>query len=232
MSLFWFPLSELPFLALALLAAFTVHEFAHAWTAWKFGDSTAYEAGRVTLNPMAHIDWIGLLFLIVAGFGWAKPVPVRRSRFRKPRLMSILVTAAGPFSNLLLAFLGVLAMEILNATHSPEHMSWAMIDTLNAFFKYWLHINLILLLFNLIPLPPLDGYRIVCEFVPLKWRIRMAQNEQWGVFIFLLLVFIPPLRRMTIDPLFSLGTPILAGMQALAALLFGGSGPEPTTYVV
>src|SRR5690606_38922852 len=106
-SFLWFPLEHLPYILITMVAAFTVHEFAHAWTAWKFGDPTAYREGRVTLNPLAHLDIVGMLFLLLAGFGWAKPVPVRRGNFRRPRIMNITVPAAGPLSNLLLAFLGV-----------------------------------------------------------------------------------------------------------------------------
>lgn len=225
MNFLAYPLSELPFVILTMLIAFTVHEFAHAWTAWKFGDTTAYEQGRVTLNPMAHLDLFGMLFLLVAGFGWAKPVPVRRSRFKHPRLMGILVTAAGPVSNLLLAFVGLLVIYALVAWGVLDHPSDAAINTIVTFLYYWLRINVILFLFNLIPLPPLDGYRIVEEFAPLSWRIRMAQSEQWGIFIFLLLVFIPPLSAATIDPLFSLNLPILEGMHKIVSAIFG-SHPE------
>lgn len=215
-----FPLEELPFFALAAIAGLTVHEFAHAWTAYKCGDDTARQAGRVTLNPMAHLDLFGSLLLLVAGFGWAKPVPVRRGNFRHPRAMSVLVTAAGPLSNLLLAALGVFLLYALHAAN--VQLSGAALETWWTFIKYWLHLNLILLLFNLIPLPPLDGYRIIEEFLPLRLRLRLMQAEQWSFFLFLLLVFVPPLRRMTIDPLFSLMGPILGGISSFMQLLFGG----------
>ncbi|MBN2983292.1 site-2 protease family protein [Cohnella algarum] len=224
MNFLWYPLEHLPFIVLTMLLAFTVHEFAHAWTAWKFGDPTAYEQGRVTLNPMAHLDLFGILFLLIAGFGWAKPVPVRRSRFRRPRLMSVAVTAAGPVSNLLLAFLGLLVLYVLVAVGALEAPSQAMLETVSTFMSYWLHINVILFLFNLIPLPPLDGYRIVEEFAPLNVRLKMSQNEQWGMFVFLLLVFIPPLRNATITPLFSLAAPIQEAMNGLLSSLFGNAG--------
>ena len=227
MSLFWFQIEHLPFIILVMVIAFSVHEFAHAWTAYKCGDDTAYREGRVTLNPMAHLDWMGLLLLVVAGFGWAKPVPVRPSRFKHPRLMSILVTAAGPFSNLVLVFLCKLVIAILNAAHVD--LSDAMIETLNVLFFYWVVINLNLLIFNLIPLPPLDGYRILEQFMPLHLRIRMMQYEQWTFFLFLLLIFVPPLRAMTITPLFSLRGPILSGIDALLAVFFGH---PPTTATV
>ncbi|GIO14808.1 zinc metalloprotease [Cohnella xylanilytica] len=227
MNFLAYPLSELPFVILTMLVAFTVHEFAHAWTAWKFGDTTAYEQGRVTLNPMAHLDLFGMLFLLVAGFGWAKPVPVRRSRFKSPRLMNILVTAAGPVSNLLLALAGLLVVYALVALGVLDRPSDGAVATITTFLNYWVHINVVLFLFNLIPLPPLDGYRIVEEFAPLRWRVRMAQNEQWGIFIFLLLVFIPPLSAATIGPLFSLSYPIAEAMHGLASSLFGSHPESP-----
>ncbi|MBO9599906.1 MAG: site-2 protease family protein, partial [Cohnella sp.] len=182
MSLFWFDIEYLPVIILIMLIAFTVHEWAHAWTAWKFGDDTAYREGRVTLNPRAHLDWLGMLFLLIAGFGWAKPVPVRRSRFKNPRLMSILVTAAGPISNLLLAFVLMLFVDILHAIGVFSDSSF--IDRLNEFILLWLQINLALFIFNLIPVPPLDGYRIIEEFLPIRTRILIQERAQWVTFIF------------------------------------------------
>lgn len=211
MSLFWFELSHLPVILLVIIVAFTFHEFGHAWTAYRLGDDTAYMQGRVTLNPKAHIDWFGFILLILAGFGWAKPVPVRESKLRRPyRLSSILVTAMGPFMNLVLAFIGVVVFLLVM---NFAGLSADMADKMRIFFGYWIFINLNLLLFNLIPLPPLDGYRIAEQFLPLRTRFRLMQYEQWTFFIFLLLVFVPPLRAVTIDPLFSLREPIYMGMQ-------------------
>ena len=107
-----FRLEQLPFVLIVIGIAFTVHEFAHAYTAYKFGDPTAYNEGRVTLNPMAHLDLFGTLLILIAGFGWAKPVPVNRFYFRRPRLMGVITTAAGPFSNLLIAFVGLLLLAL------------------------------------------------------------------------------------------------------------------------
>lgn len=219
MTFLRFPLEELPFFILAMLLAFTVHEFAHAWTAYKFGDDTAKREGRVSLNPMVHLDWIGFLFLLLAGFGWAKPVPVRRSNFRRPRLMSIVVTAAGPLSNLLLAALGVMAVYIWYV--SGASLSGAAFDTFWMLMKHWLQINLVLLLFNLIPVPPLDGFRIAEEFMSLRVRIQLMRYEQWSFFIFLLMIFIPPLRSVTIGPLFELIEPILMGLSRFFSWIFG-----------
>jgi len=221
-SLLWFPLEHLPYILITMVFAFTVHEFAHAWTAWKFGDPTAYRQGRVTLNPMAHLDWIGVLFLLLAGFGWAKPVPVRRSNFRRPRIMNITVTAAGPLSNLLLAFLGVAVWYALARSGLLADVPRGTLNNLQIFFNYWININLVLLIFNLIPLPPLDGYRIVEEFAPPELRLRLSKYEQWGVLIFLLLVFIPPLRAVTIGPLFELREPIVRVMVTMLDAVSGG----------
>ncbi|WP_239617434.1 site-2 protease family protein [Cohnella mopanensis] len=218
--LFWFPIEHLPVIILIMLIAFSVHEFAHAWTAWRFGDDTAYREGRVTLNPLAHLDWIGMLFLVLAGFGWAKPVPVRRSRFKNPRLMSILVTAAGPISNLLLAFIFLFLIHLLSALNVFDHASIDFLTNLQTFLVYWMSINLALFIFNLIPIPPLDGYRIVEEFLPIKTRIKIQEMGQWITFAFLMLIFIPPLRDSTIGPLMNLRVPIWNGMTRILDLIF------------
>ncbi|MFC5532107.1 site-2 protease family protein [Cohnella yongneupensis] len=222
MSLFWFPIEYLPVIVLIMLVAFTVHEWAHAWTAWKFGDDTAYREGRVTLNPRAHLDLIGMLFLLLAGFGWAKPVPVRRSRFKNPRVMSILVTAAGPISNFLLAFVFLLAIDVLHAFGLFADPSASYMDRLIDFISLWWQINLALFLFNLIPIPPLDGYRIVEEFLPIRTRIQIQEKAQWATFIFLLLIFLPPLRDHTIGPLMDLRIPIVKGMIHVLNAWFPG----------
>lgn len=221
MSLFWFDIEYLPVIILIMLIAFTVHEWAHAWTAWKFGDDTAYREGRVTLNPRAHLDWIGMLFLLIAGFGWAKPVPVRRSRFKNPRLMSILVTAAGPISNLLLAFVFMLLVDILHAFGVFSDSSF--IDRLNEFILFWLQINLALFIFNLIPVPPLDGYRIIEEFLPIRTRILIQEKAQWVTFIFLLVIFVPPLRDSTIGPLMDMRIPIIRSFVDILTFIFPDS---------
>jgi len=219
-NFFWFPIEHLPIIILIMLIAFSVHEFAHAWTAWKFGDDTAYREGRVTLNPIAHLDWIGMLFLVIAGFGWAKPVPVRRSRFKNPRQMNIMVTAAGPISNLLLAFLLLFVFYLLMALNVFDKVSPDFFNNIRIFLNYWLGINLALFLFNLLPVPPLDGYRIAEEFLPLKTRMIIQENSQWITFGFLIIVFIPPLREATIGQLMQLRSPIVQGMQWLLGLVF------------
>lgn len=203
MHFFPFDPDKLPFVIIVIVIAFTVHEFAHAYTAYKFGDKTAYNEGRVTLNPIVHLDFFGTLLILIAGFGWAKPVPVNPSRFKYRRLMGIIVSLAGPVSNLLLGILGLFIVQLLNSTHVLSGTSVGVISAIGIFLNYFVYYNILLFLFNLIPLPPLDGYRIVADLLPLRIRYQLDQYAQWGVYIFLLLVFIPPLRAATIGPYLS-----------------------------
>lgn len=215
-----YPLEDLPFLVLALIIAFTVHEFAHAYSAYKFGDDTAYNAGRVTLNPRVHLDVLGTILILIAGFGWAKPVPVNPSKFSNPRLMSIVVTAVGPLSNLLIGMIAVFMIVAISASGMLNDSSVGVSMAVERFFSYVISLNFLLFVFNLIPLPPLDGYRIISDLMPLKIRYKMDQNVQWGMFIFLLIVFIPPLRRVTLDPILNLSDALIRNTVLLANQLF------------
>lgn len=215
-------LDQLPFLVLSLLVSFTVHEFAHAFFAWKFGDPTAKMLGRVSLNPMRHIDFFGMLLFVIAGFGWARPVPVNRDNFKNPRMMGVVVSAVGPLSNLLLAFIGTLLLHLGYKMGFVDVGSAHRAQLALQYFLYFLISNNVLLfLFNLIPLPPLDGYRIVEDLAPPRVSARLQQIEQWSIFIFLLIVFIPFLRNKTIEPLFSLIEPIMRGFHQAAMFIVG-----------
>ncbi|OKL37681.1 site-2 protease family protein [Domibacillus mangrovi] len=199
----------MPFVIISLLVAFTVHEFAHAYTAYKFGDDTAKDQGRLTLNPVHHLDPIGTIFILIAGFGWARPVPVNRRNFRNPKLAGVLVSLAGPLSNFLIAFIatGLLFFTIGSA---PVFF----VQLLN--MMVWL--NVLLFVFNLLPFPPLDGYRIIEDLAPPHIRVKMTQYEQYGVLIFLILVF-TPLDRFTIQPIFSVAIPaVIGGFQSIFSL--------------
>ncbi|CDN43756.1 MULTISPECIES: site-2 protease family protein [Paenibacillus] len=221
-NLLAYPVAELPFVLLVLIIAFTLHEFAHAYSAYKFGDDTAYKQGRVTLNPASHIDFFGMFLILIAGFGWAKPVPVMSSRFKRPRLMSIVVSLVGPLSNLLLMAIGVFIVSALNFSGILNDTPLRYIDALNVFFKYFIYLNGMLFLFNLIPLPPLDGYRILYELLPRRSRILLDQYSQWGVLVFLLLVFIPALSNATIRPYLALvGDLHLFFLRLFTPLFFG-----------
>jgi Zn-dependent protease len=211
----------LPFILLVLILAFTLHEFAHAYSAYKLGDNTAYQFGRVTLNPMAHLDIWGTIMLLLVGFGWAKPVPVNRGNFKNPRFMSIIVTAAGPISNLILAFIGVFLMYLFHNNDWFSHMSEGSAMAIYAFLVYLIKINLSLFLFNLIPVPPLDGYRILQDVLPLRANLALQKFEQWASIIFLLIVFIGPLRNVTLVPLYGLVFDILDLFNIPMKAIFG-----------
>jgi Zn-dependent protease len=148
-------------LILAFVFALTVHEFSHAFAARLLGDRTAEDAGRLTLNPIAHLDLLGTLLLVTAGFGWGKPVPVNPYNLRSPRFGNALVAAAGPISNLLMVVVFGLGLRFALDTSAlgPDNL-------LSVFLLALTQINLVLMVFNLIPIPPLDGSRVFFSFLP------------------------------------------------------------------
>lgn len=205
MNFLAFNLQELPYVIVVLLIAFTVHEFSHAFVAYKFGDPTAKEQGRVTLNPVQHLDPVGTIFILIFGFGWARPVPVNRFYFKKPRLAGVLVSFAGPFSNLVVACLGYIIPFGLIAS-GVEISSY-----LAPFFDMLIYLNLVLFVFNLLPFPPLDGYRIIEDLVSPSLRAKLTQYEQYGMLIFLVIV-LTPLSHFTIQPLFNQVLPFISNL--------------------
>ncbi len=169
-----------------ILTAITCHEFAHAWVALKFGDHTAADRGRVSLNPLAHLDPIGTLALFVVGFGWGKPVPVNPNAFRS-RWAELWVSAAGPGTNLLLAFLGGLPIRLpmlREALMAVGGSSGVML-----FFPVFVQINLALAFFNLLPIGALDGAGVLQQLLPLRQGIQFAQfNRAYGNLVLLALI--------------------------------------------
>lgn len=196
--------NDIPYVAITLMIAFSLHEFAHAYVAYKFGDMTAKNQGRLTLNPMQHLDPLGTLFIFIAGFGWARPVPVNRYFFKKPRLAGVLVSIAGPISNLLLVILAYLIWYILMAMGITTGLPTFVVDFLNIFIS----LNVLLFIFNLLPFPPLDGYRIIEDLAPVDIRAKMTQYEQFGALIFLIIV-LTPLDQYTIHPIINTFTPYI-----------------------
>jgi Zn-dependent protease len=172
---------------LVLLIAFPVHEFAHAWTANTFGDETPRLNGRLTLNPLAHLDLIGSLMLLFAGFGWAKPVPVNPYALqRRSPAALMLVSLAGPLSNFLMAVLAgiIFRTGLVNYFQPPG----AVLPSLGSFLRIFLDTNLVLMLFNLIPLAPLDGDKIADYFLPASWARVLDRIRPYGPIILLVIV--------------------------------------------
>lgn len=148
----------------AIIIAFTVHEFSHALAAELLGDETPKHLGRLTLNPMAHVHWLGLLLLVTAGFGWGKPVPFNPNRLKNAKWGSVIIGLAGPLSNLIFALIAVGAIYAINSTVG------LLPDSLLAVFLIFLYqFNMVLMIFNLIPIPPLDGSKLLFALIPDKY---------------------------------------------------------------
>lgn len=221
-SILRYPLEQLPFYLITLVIAFTVHEFSHAYFANKFGDPTAKLLGRVTLNPAVHFDLLGTILLVIAGFGWARPVPVNRDNFSKPRLAGVIVSAAGPLSNLLLGVIGTLIYVMLAQFGVLDSITnEKLLEAIILFFNIFNIMNFFLFFFNLIPLPPLDGYRVLEDVVPRRMLGKLQQFEQWSFFIFLLILIIPGLQSYTIDPLYHASQTIYYQFAQFFYMLFG-----------
>jgi Zn-dependent protease len=184
--------------AIMLLVGFPVHEFAHALTAFRLGDGTAKLYGRLTLNPVAHFDPLGGILLAVTflasgggfGFGWAKPTPVNPMNLQGGRQGEALVAAAGPLSNLILAALVALPLRVII---NDEELLLAIDPLIISTMAIFVDINLILMIFNLFPIPPLDGSKVLFALLPPQtaWRWRPVL-EQYGFVLLLLVFFIPP----------------------------------------
>ena len=179
-------------IVLSLIVGLTVHEFAHALVAHLLGDDTARRAGRLSLNPIRHLDPYGTLMMVVVGLGWGKPVPVNPSMLPNARRSMAWVAAAGPASNLILAAL--LAVPIQLGWVDFRSPIFALPDSITsgdivaAIFGFAIFYNILLGLFNLLPIFPLDGSKVVMGFAPLKLSISMANLERYGM-LFLLMVF-------------------------------------------
>jgi Zn-dependent protease len=201
-----------------LLTAFSVHEFAHAWTADRFGDETPRMHGRLTLNPLAHLDPMGSLMLLVVGFGWARPVQVNPYALarRSPAAM-MLVSLAGPLSNLLMAVIAAIPFRLgLVSTFEANAIPGRILPTPAHLLMEFVFINLVLMLFNLIPLAPLDGEKIAEYFFPPSWSRFMDVIRPYGPLILLALVFVGPALGLNV-----LGWILGPPMQALLRLLVG-----------
>lgn len=190
--------------ALPVIFAITVHEAAHGYAAKHFGDMTAYQAGRITLNPIKHIDLFGTIILpaltVMLGgilFGWAKPVPVDFRRLHHPKKDMLWVAAAGPASNFAMAIFWALVLKF--SVNAPE----AFVLPMALMAKAGVTINIVLMVLNLLPLPPLDGGRIAVSLLPMNLARPFAQIERYGFIILIILLFSGVLGRI-LEPLINL----------------------------
>jgi len=170
----------------AAIIGLTVHEFAHAYTAYRLGDTTAKDMGRVTLNPLKHIDWMGFFLIIIAGFGWAKPVMFDPEKLKNKHRDEILISIAGPISNLLLAILFFLLARVL-ITIPAINGTQLGVEAINLIF-IWGYINIGLFVFNLIPLPPLDGSHIYLTYLKDTNPKLMANLYKYGTLGLLVII--------------------------------------------
>ena len=175
-------------LAILYLTSFPIHEWAHAWVAYQLGDDTAALQGRLTINPLAHLDPLGAISMVFFGYGWGKPVPVNPYRLRgNMRTGEALVAAAGPFSNLVLAMLGAIPFRL--GWLNPYSSGTSAISLSNILIQF-IVINLSLMIFNLIPIPPLDGSRILRWMLPSQLAYIMDRIEQFGRAGLMLLLYV------------------------------------------
>jgi len=189
-------------MALVYCIAVSMHETAHGWIAYKLGDDTAYLQGRLTLNPLAHIDPVGLVCFVIGGIGWAKPVPINPTRFDRRHTMKkgiVLTSLAGPLTNMLLAiasnilFFALITVFALTGTDTVFNMLTGqsgniVISLLIQFFRLMITFNFILMVFNLLPIPPLDGYKIFGAILPDRIYYKLMNYERVIGLVFLLLV--------------------------------------------
>jgi Zn-dependent protease len=194
--------------AITLVIAFTFHEFSHAWVATRFGDNTPRAYGRLTLNPLRHLDPLGSLLLLVAGFGWAKPVPINPYNMRSPSGV-MWTSLAGPFSNFLLAIIAAIPLRL--------GLSFDQSNLFGYFLINFMEINLLLMLFNLIPIAPLDGEKIALYVWPPSWSGVLEKISRFGPIALLVVIFLLPyLLRVDL-----LGSVMVGPLNNLALLLLG-----------
>ncbi len=195
-----------------------VHEFAHAFTATKLGDDTARLKGRLTLNPLAHLDLIGSIMIMLVGFGYAKPVPVNARNFKNPKAGMAITAAAGPLSNLIMALLFCLIYIPFWGYYQRSAVDFAGVA--GQFFYWAAYVNVTLGVFNLIPVPPLDGSRILNVFLPSKYYFKLMQYERYIMIGVMVLLFFGVLSA----PLSFISSAVMKGIESIARLPFMAFG--------
>ena len=223
-------ISKISIMLVPALLAIILHEVAHGYVAEKFGDPTARLLGRLNLNPLRHLDPIGTLAIFVFGFGWARPVPVNAGNFRHPRRDMIWVALAGPVTNLLLAIVSALLLRALGlleltALGGAEYFT-QFAKPIRMMAGFSLYINVLLGVFNLVPMPPLDGGRILTGVLPERQAMLVSRLEPFGFVLILFLVFFTDVWSLVLQPIIFRLVVLLAGgevafVQRSMEFLFG-----------
>lgn len=199
------------------MLAVVCHEVSHGYVAWRFGDPTARMMGRLTLNPVKHIDIFGTLMIFIIGIGWAKPVPVVSENLRNPKRDMIWVAAAGPITNILLATVSAFLLRGLVAFGTPAVPGsplGMLVEPVVLMLAFSVYINLLLAIFNMIPVPPLDGGRVLVGLLPYRQAAAWSRIEPYGMVIIIVLVFFTNLFSYIISPALRVGVELLAGPQS------------------
>jgi Zn-dependent protease len=199
-----------------VVVSLTVHEFAHSLTAMILGDPTSRQEGRLSLNPLRHIDPVGFILLVVAGFGWAKPVRIDSSKLKKPRRDEILISLAGPASNALFAFLLALLLWLVIMTRLlPEQSS---LEAVFRFITRAAMINVALAVFNLLPIPPLDGSHLVTPFLARINQAAAVTYFRYGSFALLALIVLDSITHLDILPIGRVTRAVVIGMYRMLGM--------------
>ncbi|MBN1958159.1 MAG: site-2 protease family protein [Desulfuromonadales bacterium] len=210
-------ISKIAIMLVPALLAIMVHEVSHGYVAERFGDPTARLLGRLNLNPMKHLDPIGTIAVFIFGFGWARPVPVNPGNFRRPRRDMIWVALAGPTANMLLAVLSALLLRAAgmldNSTIGASSLYIQVSTPVKMMAGFSLYINTLLAVFNLIPLPPLDGGRILTGILPEKQALMINRLEPFGFVLILLLIFFTDVWSLVLAPIINALVVFMAGHE-------------------
>ena len=210
--------SKIAIMLVPALLAIILHEVAHGYIAERFGDPTARLLGRLTMNPLKHLDPIGTIAIFIFGFGWARPVPVNPGNFRRPRRDMVWVALAGPTTNLLLAALSALLLRGLGmldlSSLGGSDIYVQFVTPVKMMAGFSLYINVLLGVFNLIPVPPLDGGRILTGILPERQAALVSRLEPFGFVLILFLVFFTDVWSLLLGPIINALVVFMAGNEA------------------